>query len=133
MLGTFIMTTLSLIFTVFLGVTGNVSNLEVRDDFILVNTSYNAGLSIGGFVFVGNNFAPIMSYGAKPIPREDIIKHERGHMLQEKMLGSGLYLIIVAIPSMRAAWRANNFRASPANYFNQWPENWANDLGEVSI
>ncbi len=77
------------------------------------------GVSFGEYIFV-----------KKSCYSQNTIKHEKGHSKQSRMLG-WLYLLIVALPSMilnRMSARDPEFAK---NYFNRFPENWADRLGGV--
>ncbi len=83
------------------------------------------GVSLGMFIFV-SKYHP---------DRERTIKHEYGHFLQGIKL-SWLYLIIVGLPSIimniisRFSYKCGKGKFA-ANYYNRWPENWADKLGNV--
>lgn len=81
-------------------------------------------VSLGDFILVRE--------GATPIT----IRHEYGHSLQSRKLG-WLYLPLVGVPSALLASTAylsarffNNYTLA-SNYYNYWPEYWADDLGGV--
>lgn len=82
------------------------------------------GISLGKFILLG-----------KAHYTEDTIRHEYGHCLQSAMLGP-LYLIVVGIPSivMNIISSILYLAGKPTfayNYYNRWPESWADALGEV--
>ncbi|MDD4218901.1 MAG: hypothetical protein PHR10_01750 [Sphaerochaetaceae bacterium] len=76
-------------------------------------------ISLGWFVFWHSNIT--------------IKRHEYGHSVQSRMLGP-LYLILVGIPSLLRALYANyyvkTYQKNWPNYFNGYPENWADRLGK---
>lgn len=66
---------------------------------------------------------------------ERIVRHEYGHTKQSLFLGP-LYLIIIGIPSivMNIISRFNYSYGDgvfSANYYERWPENWADKLGGI--
>jgi hypothetical protein len=89
----------------------------------------HTGVSLGWFIFwtpSGNRF---------PHLANDCRMHEFGHARQSVMLGP-LYLLIVGIPSLcRVAysyWYRKKYNKNWENYFDGFPENWADRLGGVS-
>lgn len=90
----------------------------------------NTGVSLGWFVFwtpAGNRFTHL---------NNDCRMHEAGHARQSLMLGP-FYLLIVGIPSISRVLYSKWFRKKHGykweNYFNGFPENWADKLGGVVI
>lgn len=86
------------------------------------------GVSLGWFVFwtlEGNRFSHLQN---------DCRMHEYGHALQSVMLGP-LYLPVVGIPSLiRVFYRRlyyKKYGQKWENYYNAFPENWADRLGGV--
>lgn len=57
-------------------------------------------------------------------------KHEYGHSKQSLYLGP-LYLIVVGLPSITWAELYKNFKRE-ISYYDVYPENWADKLGEVN-
>jgi hypothetical protein len=97
-----------------------VKSIEVIHRRIFLQVS-GFGISLGSFIF--------WSY----YPYRDIRKHEYGHSIQSLIFGP-LYLLIIGIPSLsRAVYSRLYFRKHGTpwkNYFNAYPENWADRLGE---
>jgi hypothetical protein len=88
------------------------------------------GVSLGWFIFwtpKGNRFSNL---------KNDCRMHEIGHSKQSVMLGP-VYLIVVGIPSISrvlfSKWYYKKYGRSWNNYFNGFPENWADKLGGVII
>jgi hypothetical protein len=88
------------------------------------------GVSLGSFIFwtkAGNRFPQLVN---------DCRMHEYGHSRQSKILGP-LYLIIVGIPSLSRVFYRKWYRKKHGhpweNYFNAFPENWADKLGGVTF
>jgi len=88
------------------------------------------GVSLGWFVFwtpAGNRFSNLIN---------DCRMHEYGHTRQSLMLGP-LYLFVVGIPSLSrvlySKWYYKKHGYSWGNYFNGFPENWADKLGGISV
>jgi hypothetical protein len=79
------------------------------------------GVSLGNYIFWS-------SY-----PGGDNKAHEYGHSIQSRYLGP-LYLIVVGIPSfIRAGYSRYYYKREGVfwtNYFNGFPEKWANKLGK---
>ena len=87
------------------------------------------GVSLGWFIFwtpAGNRFAELTN---------DCRMHEYGHARQSVMLGP-LYLFVVGIPSLlRVIYSKLYFRKYHRHwpgYFRGFPENWADELGDVT-
>jgi len=55
-------------------------------------------------------------------------KHEYGHSIQSLYL-SWFYLIVIGIPSIIRLLIWKLFRLNKQDYYNGYPENWANRLG----
>jgi hypothetical protein len=90
----------------------------------------NTGVSLGLFVFwtpSGNRFEHNVN---------DCRMHEYGHSKQSVMLGP-FYLLFVGIPSLSrvlySKWYRKKHGHKWANYFNGFPENWADILGGVIL
>lgn len=86
------------------------------------------GVSLGRFIFwspSGNRFSHLVN---------DCRMHEYGHSRQSLMLGP-IYLLIVGIPSilrvLYSRWYRKKHGRNWKNYFNAFPENWADKLGGV--
>jgi hypothetical protein len=106
-----------------------VVNTERESHRIFLETK-KTGVSLGWFIFwtpAGNRFK---NY------KNDCRMHEFGHARQSVMLGP-LYLIIVGIPSLLRVlygrWYQWKHGRIWKNYFNAFPENWADRLGGVII
>jgi len=81
----------------------------------------NFGVSLGPYILIGTEWYH---------PR--LIAHEYGHSIQSLILGP-LYLILVGIPSVSMNILSRIIKGKYAeNYYNRWPENWADKLGGVS-
>lgn len=65
-----------------------------------------------------------------PSYNERLLAHEYGHCRQSEMLG-WLYLIIVGVPSFIMNRISKYNRKFARNYYNRFPENWADKLGGV--
>lgn len=88
----------------------------------------NTGVSLGWLIFwtrAGNRF---------PHLNNDCRMHEYGHALQSVMLGP-FYLPVVGIPSLSRVfyrkWYRTMYGHSWKNYFNGFPEDWADRLGGI--
>ena len=108
---------------------GQIIRIEKNKYRMFIETP-KTGVSLGWFVFwapSGNRFEHLTN---------DCRMHEYGHACQSAMLGP-LYLIIVGIPSLSRAiysrWYRRKHGHSWKNYFDAFPENWADNLGGVTI
>lgn len=89
------------------------------DPYVWNNTS--GSISLGKYIFVSKR----SQYNL------DVVKHEFGHQVQSLYLGP-LYLLVVGVPSIIWANCFGKYRAkNNVGYFDVYPENWANELGEV--
>jgi len=81
------------------------------------------GVSLGRHILLGNRYG------------DDTVKHEFGHTQQSLYLGP-VYLIVVGLPSItmniisQLDYKYGKGEFS-RNYYNRWPENWADKLGGV--
>lgn len=92
---------------------GNDSQYE--DAIVRRSTSMRGGISLGKYIIVSQ-------WATKTT-----IMHEYGHCRQSKRLG-WLYLIAVGLPSILHAAFCKCKRHS---YYEVYPENWADKLGNV--
>lgn len=79
-------------------------------------------MALGMFIFFGHR-------GRKDA--SEVLVHEFGHTIQSCILGP-LYLAVIGLPSLLWAWlpACRNRRAEGlANYFDFYPEKWANYAG----
>lgn len=84
----------------------------------------NWAISLGKYIIVSDTYH-----------NQTVVKHEYGHSIQSKMFGP-LYLLIVGIPSitmniMSTILYKLGKPKYAENYYNRWPENWADKLEEV--
>ncbi|MBN2864081.1 MAG: hypothetical protein JXN62_13020 [Bacteroidales bacterium] len=87
----------------------------------------------GKTVYVSKNFPGGVSLGEIIIVRSKYsktIKHEYGHSKQSMCFG-WLYLIIIGIPSLTFNIMTRIGTLKPETYYNRFPENWADKLGNV--
>lgn len=62
---------------------------------------------------------------------ETVLRHERGHVMQSRMLG-WLYLIVIGIPSVIWAGCFKRYRRQHnVSYYAFYTERWADKLGGV--
>ena len=81
-------------------------------------------MSLGMFLFLGK-------YGESE--ERYVIRHEYGHSLQSLILGP-LYLPVIGLPSFLRAnvpVFAKNWRSGRKDYYDFYPERWANKLGRT--
>lgn len=81
--------------------------------------NYLSGASLGRYIVL------------KPHHSMTTIRHEYGHVRQSRMLGP-LYLFVVGIPSAINNLRSRKDTKVYENYYNMYPENWADRLGGVT-
>lgn len=99
----------------------NVHKVEEYNNIKLVYLSTaRIGISLGRYVLVSKR----ASITTK--------RHEYGHCIQSKYLGP-LYLIVVGLPSITFNIISSMIGGKFAdNYYNRFPENWADKLGKVT-
>lgn len=86
---------------------------------IVTRWKYGSGVSLGQFIFVGENAS------------EKTIKHEYGHYIDGTCLG-WLYLFVIGIPSVIWAGCFGKYRAKHnISYYDFYTERRADLLGEV--
>jgi len=105
-----------------------IVDIKRESHHIFIETN-KIGLSLGWFVFwtpTGNRFQHLTN---------DCRMHEYGHARQSMILGP-LYLLAVGIPSLArvlySRWYYKKHGNSWKNYFDAYPENWADKLGGVT-
>ncbi len=116
---------------VWLAVRKRVMGRETEGGRILLRVP-DFGLSLGNFVF----WATADPAGfSEPSDRPDNRLHELGHASQSRRLGP-LYLLAVGLPSVCRFLYAHLYRQrlgkTWTGYFNGYPENWADRLGDQS-
>ena len=84
----------------------------------IYRTTKFAGGSLGSYIIIGTTEGPVT------------ISHEYGHCRQSMILGPA-YLLAVGLPSFIMAMISRKNPRFRANYFNRWPETWADKLGGV--
>lgn len=119
---------LGLIVYLIMKIKKRVTGIENEAHRVFIETP-NTGVSLGWFVFwtpSGNRFSYLTN---------DCRMHESGHARQSVMLGP-LYLVAVGIPSLGRVFYSRWYRKihghSWTNYYNAFPENWADRLGGVT-
>ena len=98
-----------------------ISRKEIRykDGIAVVKEFPAGGVSLGEYIIIHQY-----------CDDEETRKHELGHRRQSRMLGP-LYLLIVGIPSVCLCLLSRKSKTISANYYQHFPENWANRLGGV--
>ena len=97
------------------------SKSKYKEDYSgikIYETEKRFGISLGTMIILYSYY------------NEKTLKHEYGHTRQSLMLGP-LYLIIVGLPSITMNIISRFNKKFAANYYNRWPENWADELGKV--
>ena len=99
-----------------------------RETHLIYLETPKTGVSLGWFIFwtpSGNRFLHLTN---------DCRMHEYGHARQSVMLGP-LYLLVIGLPSLArviySRWYRKKYGSKWANYFDAFPENWADRLGGV--
>lgn len=107
---------IGLLLFLFLKVFKSLSNTRLFYGALVSNWKYKKSLSLGVFIFLGNN-------------DNRILVHEYGHSIQSIILGP-LYLLVIGIPSFiwSICFRRTR-RNKKINYYEFYPEKWANILG----
>jgi hypothetical protein len=112
-----------------LAVRKRILSRETEDGRILLRVS-DFGLSLGTFIFWSMADPAAVS---NPADRANNRLHELGHAMQSRRLGP-LYLFVVGIPSVCRFLYARFYRRrrgkSWTRYFDGYPENWADRLGD---
>jgi len=105
-----------------------IQDSEYKDKKVFkVYGKFIFGVSLGNYIILHNVYFTQSNWRLT-----QTIKHEYGHSIQSLYFGP-LYLIVIGIPS--ATFNVIS-RISPTfakNYYNRWPENWANKLGESDL
>jgi hypothetical protein len=96
----------------------NIYYLDKNVDF--------AAISLGRYLLISSTYND----------KETIERHEEGHYIQSLYFGP-LYLIVIGIPSILMNILSMYFYKKGKsnmleNYYNRWPENWADKLGGVN-
>lgn len=99
----------------------SVDRIEEYNNIKLVYLSTaRIGISLGRYVLVSKYASNITK------------KHEYGHCIQSKYLGP-LYLLVIGLPSITLNILSTKIKGNfAANYYNRFPENWADKLGKVA-
>lgn len=77
------------------------------------------GISLGNYIIINKH------------SNDNTIKHEYGHSIQSLYFGP-LYLFIIGLPSITMNVLSRVKILDPRNYYNRWPESWADQLGGVA-
>lgn len=105
----------------------------ITDDITWYRVKYllDCGISLGDYIILD-----IEGFGRNTIPKTTI-KHEHGHQIQSLYLG-WLYLPIIGISSAifnnlwdRVFHKKWTYKERNKWYYNRFPENWADKLGDV--
>ncbi len=90
-----------------------------EDAWIYLFPRINFAVSLGRYIIMDTDWHS-----------KRLVQHEYGHCLQSRMLG-WLYLIVVGIPSGTLNLLARRIPYFSRNYYNFFPEAWADKLGGV--
>lgn len=104
-------TTMALILAAVLNVSGVATGTGFYNDALVVEFGSDIGFSLGGLIFNGGPQRP-----------EDLA-HEYGHVLQFRRAGV-IYPFIALASGLL-------YLSEPDNYYDRWPESWADELGAV--
>ncbi|MDD3946376.1 MAG: hypothetical protein PHI19_00865 [Clostridia bacterium] len=80
------------------------------------------GISMGIFIIMNGTRSENWIYDAKI--------HEYGHTIQSLILGP-LYFLVIGVPSFVWRYLTNNIIFSDFEYYEFYPEGWANYLGQA--
>ncbi len=94
---------------------------EYKDAKVYFVKSFPGGISLSYMIFLSD----IDSGNLRAI------KHEYGHTIQSLWLG-WFYLLIVGVPSIIRAGIWNHYKIEEGKYYEGFPENWADWLGEAN-
>lgn len=94
-----------------------------RDIDVWCVSKWKNGVSLGNYILLD-----LAAY------RREVVKHEYGHSIQSLYFG-WLYLPVIGLSSgiMNIISRLNPSSTFAKNYYNRWPENWANKLASVNV
>jgi hypothetical protein len=92
--------------------------LNYRDTNIYFVNGFPGGISLSYIIILNARYTDY----------PDVIKHEYGHSRQSLMLG-WFYLPVVGLPSLIRSIIWNIKKLPEKDYYNKFPENWANKLG----
>lgn len=101
-------------------------HIETYNDKKVYLVKGGFAVSLGSYILVSKWWWMQMSEKG----RERTIAHEYGHCKQSEYLG-WLYLLIVGIPSLTFNLISRKSMKFALNYYNRFPENWADKLGNV--
>lgn len=102
-----------------------ISNLIIKTKphqetlLVILNLKNFGGISLGKYILIN-----------KRIYNRTTLKHEYGHTIQNYLLGP-LYLLIVGLPSITFSLLSRFSKKFAKNYYQRFPENWADRLGKV--
>ena len=102
-----------------LQLTGNVVNTAELNEVKIIVTRTPFGASLGKYVFLG-----------KSLLTENTARHEYGHTLQGYKHGP-FYLLFEGLVSFVQAAFSMISPSFADDYFDRWPENEADELGDV--
>ncbi len=99
---------------------GNFENIKVYERVSFGRGEWSAGLALPNFgIVVGQGV-----YGV--YEQRYLLKHEFGHILQARIVGSFIFYLFIGLPSLISAW-TNGFGAGHRFF---WTETWANHLSK---
>jgi len=105
----------------------NKPHYRYKGSIVTVFSKSFGSVSLGVFIFIGNNVAKERANNSK------LVNHEYGHSLQSLLFGP-FYLLIIGLPSiirlMFFSKRRKN-RNHNKNYYSFFTESWADKWGNV--
>jgi len=110
---------LGILYNGLLQLTGNVVNTAMLNEIKIVVTRTPFGASLGKYIFIHTS-----------LQTENAIRHEYGHTLQGYKHGS-FYLLFEGLVSFVQAAFSMISPSFADGYFDRWPENEADELGDV--
>lgn len=101
-----------------------------QSNIIIITSNMSGGISLGIFVFINDMIYDNYNYDKDDDYSNTVVQHEFGHCIQSRIFGP-LYLLIIGIPSLLRANMVKSGKLKYENYFDGYPEKWADKLGEV--
>jgi hypothetical protein len=97
-----------------------IQAIDYKDSKIFFVRDFPGGISLSFIIFL--NDIDLNNLRA--------IKHEYGHTIQSLFLG-WFYLFIVGVPSIIRSSIWNHYKLEEKKYYECFPENWADSLGNI--
>ena len=102
--------------------------IDYIDVWFVKNGVFKCGVSLGNYILLYNEKYNSPKVGTRFL--NNTIHHERGHQKQSKYFGF-FYFLFIGLPSLWVNIRNRIFKRGSNWYYTQYPENWADKLGDV--